>query len=91
MYAIQTNSNNRRTKSISLLRKINSHILEEDIEILETLEFLKEDLGYAHECIDNITDPLLIDSYIYQIQSLNKMYEYYVRICKERGIIADIG
>ena len=71
-------------------KKNNAHILEEDLEILEILEYLKQDLDYVHNCLDNITEPLLIDSYIYEIQSLNKKYQFYLRLCKQKGLMADI-
>lgn len=78
-------------KSYKKLRKVNAHILKEDMEILETLEVLREDLAYVHTCLDQITDPLLIDSYIYEVQAINKRYAYYLNLCRERGLMADMA
>ena len=63
-----------------------THILQEDKEILEILVMLKEDLDYVHHCLDITTDPILIDSYIYEIQSINMRYQFYMQQCKERGL-----
>lgn len=63
-----------------------SHIIEEDREVLEILELLKEDLAYVHHCLDITTDPILIDSYIYEIQSINLRYQFYMQQCKARGL-----
>ena len=79
-----------KKQGLSLFRKSNNHILEEDLEILENLEFIKEDLSHAHDCLNHITDPLLIDSFIFQIQSLNKMYQFYHNLCRDKGLVADI-
>ena len=66
--------------------KKRSHILQEDKEILEILVMLKEDLDYVHHCLDITTEPILIDSYIYEIQSINMRYQFYMQQCKERGL-----
>lgn len=63
-----------------------SHILEEDREILDILTMLKDDLQYVHHCLDITTDDLLIDSYIYEIQSINMRYQFYMQQCKARGL-----
>ncbi|MCL1936143.1 MAG: YaaL family protein [Defluviitaleaceae bacterium] len=95
MHAIDTSriieEKRRPIKSGRKLRKINSHILQEDLEILEILETLKEDLTYIHACLDEITEPLLIDSYIFEVQAINKKYQFYLQLCKARGLAADIA
>lgn len=63
-----------------------SHILEDDREIVEILQLLKEDLTYVHHCLDLTTDPILIDSYIYEIQAIHLRYQFYMQQCKERGL-----
>ena len=63
-----------------------SHLIEDDQEVLEILEMLKEDLNYVHHCLDLTTDPILIDSYIFEIQSINLRYQFYMQQCKSRGL-----
>ena len=79
-----------KKKSYKKLRQVNASILQADMEILETLEVLRDDLAYCHTCLDQITDPVLIDSYIFEIQALNKRYEFYLNLCRERGLMADM-
>lgn len=86
----KTSNVRNKEKLLLLFKKPPSKILPEDMEILTTLELLKQDLDYVHNCLNYITDPILIDSYIYQIQSINMKYQYYLQLCKERGLIADI-
>lgn len=80
-----------KRKSYKKLRKINASILKEDMEILEVLEVLKDELAYVHRCLDQITEPALIDSYIYEVQAINSRYAYYLNLCKERGLMADMA
>ena len=79
-----------KERFLLLFKKPNSNILPEDMEILTALQLLKEDLDYVHNCLDHITDPILIDSYIYQIQSINMKYQFYLQLCKERGLMAEV-
>lgn len=82
--------NKANKKGYPKLRAVNSQIVAEDMDILENLETLRHDLAYCHECLDQITNEALIDSYIFQIHSLNKRYAYYLGLCRERGLMADI-
>ncbi|GHU76623.1 hypothetical protein FACS1894188_09430 [Clostridia bacterium] len=59
---------------------------KEDIEILKMLEKIKSELRELHSNFDQVTEPVLIDSCIFEIQSLNMKYQYYHKACKERGI-----
>ena len=77
--------------SKNFFRKVNAHIAEEDLEILENLEILKQELNHLHNSIDYLTEPLLIDSCIYEIQSLNMRYQFYMQLCRQRGLAADWG
>ena len=47
------------------------------------LELRRAQAGFQDE-----TDEALIDSYIYEIISLHKKYEYYLRRAKELGLAA---
>ncbi len=58
----------------------------EDKTIIFALEDLKSNIAILHNQFNYITDPLLIDSCIYQISSLQNKYTYYLKLCKERGV-----
>ena len=60
---------------------------EEDIEIVAALEAVRSDMEFLHSCFDQITEPILVDSLIYELQAANLKYQYYISKCKERGII----
>jgi len=67
----------------------NKKISPEDMEIIEALEALKEDIDTVSNCLDYVTDPLLIDSYILELESTQLKYRFYLQLCKERGLMAD--
>ena len=60
----------------------------EDVFILATLEKLKKDLDNIHLSLDAVTDPDLIDSFIYEMNAINMRYKVYLNICKEKGLIS---
>lgn len=62
---------------------------KEDCEIIEMILKLKQDLNIVQDKLDYTTDVILIDSIIYEIKSLQKKYEFYLKLCKERGLVAD--
>jgi len=68
----------------------NKGISEEDHEIVAELNMLNDEIKSLHLGLDNITDPILIDAYIYEIQAVNMRYKYYLEICKRRGIAANV-
>jgi len=41
-------------------------------------------------CLDTLTDQNLIDAHIYEMKAVNMRYKYYLEMCKERGIMADV-
>lgn len=61
---------------------------ETDTEIIDTLYKLKSEMDFVHKNLDYTTDDVLIDSYIYEMKALNKKYEYYLKLCKEKGLSA---
>lgn len=80
---------NTKTKNVSTICKNPKILSKEDIIIVSILEKLKNDLDYAHNGLDQVIDPILIDSYIFEINSINMKYKYYLNLCKERNLIAD--
>jgi len=62
----------------------------EDIDILATLEKLKTDLDNIYKSLDSVTDPALIDSFIYERNALNMRYKFYLQRCKDKGLVCGI-
>ena len=60
----------------------------EDIFILATLEKLKKDLDTIHRSLDSVTDPVLIDSFIYEMNAVHMRYKFYLQECKERELVS---
>ena len=63
-------------------------LLSEEREIIEILEDLKQKLNLLYSQLNFVTDPALIDSYIYDIKAANSRYTYYLNRCKEKQIKA---
>ena len=78
----------QRRAASAFRRKKQLQLSKEDIYILATVEGLKKDLDTIHRSLDVVTDPDLIDSFIYEKNALNMRYKYYLQLCKEKGLIA---
>jgi len=72
-------------------RKKSKRLSREDIERVAALEAVRSDMEFLHNCFDQTTEPILVDSLIYEIKAANLKYQYYIGQCKLKGIIcADI-
>lgn len=69
--------------------KMLNNLSFEDKSIIMVLENLKSTLDIKHSQFEFITEPLLIDSCIYEISALQNKYSYYLKLCKERGLYMD--
>ena len=85
-FQIEEKSKKRKLAKVSSDR--NQQLSKEDIFILTTLEKIKSDLELIHASLDMVTDPDLIDSFIYEINALNTRYKFYLQLCKEKGIVS---
>ena len=56
-----------------------SEMDDDNKRIIDMLYDVKKELDYVHQEFDNITDAILIDSFIYEIQALNMKYQYCAR------------
>lgn len=54
--------------------------------ILEGIKKIKHDLYAVENKLNFATDPILIDSYIYELKALHMRYKFYIRLCKEKKI-----
>lgn len=61
----------------------------EEKEIFDMIYSIKNEMDLVHRSLDFTTDDMLIDSLIYELKALHKKYEYYLKICKKNGFIAD--
>ena len=59
-------------------------------EILGEIEKIKLQLVKTKMNFDMSTDEILIDSYIYEIISLNKQYQYFLRLAKKYCVSAEV-
>ena len=58
-------------------------------KVFENVRLIKEEMQVVKNNFDMETDEFLIDSYIYQMEALNKRYQYFIRQAKEKGYKAD--
>ena len=62
-------------------------LTREDMEIVAALEAVKSDMEFLHNCFDHTTDAILVDSLVYELKAANLKYQYYLNLCKEKGIV----
>ena len=69
-------------------KKARGKLSEDDSFVLTTLEQLQSDLAHVHHSLNTVTDPILIDGYIFEMNAIHMKYQFYMKLCKERGLIA---
>ena len=87
--AVSINKQIRRKKP-KLSRAASLKAKKEDMEIVLMLEQLKNNLDHLHNTLDNITDPILIDSCVYEMKALHMKYKYYLMQYKNRELATDV-
>jgi hypothetical protein len=75
------------THSFDAGKKKKLSLSSEDMEIVEALEAVKSDMDFLHNCFDHTTDAVLVDSLVYEIKAANLKFQYYLNLCKEKGIV----
>jgi hypothetical protein len=73
-------------KKAKKLRKA-KRLTREDMEIVAAIEALRSDMEFLHNCFDHTTDAVLVDSLVYELKAANLKYQYYINLCKEKGIV----
>jgi len=73
-------------KRVKKARK-SKRLTPEDIEIVAGLEAAQSDMEFLHNCFDHTTDAILIDSLIYELKAASLKHQYYISLCKEKGIV----
>ncbi len=71
---------------VALFTKQKKTLSVEDAEIINNINSVQAHLRALHHNYDYATDPMLIDSYIYEMSALYAKYDYYLKLCKEKGI-----
>jgi hypothetical protein len=72
------------------IKKVNrksDELSSEDEQIISALHTVKSDLDILHNRYDQTTDPLLLESVIYELKAANLKFMYYLNLCKDRGIV----
>ncbi|MCL2578296.1 MAG: YaaL family protein [Defluviitaleaceae bacterium] len=62
-------------------------LTREDMEIVAAIESIRSDMEFLHNCFDHTTDAILVDSLVYELKAANLKYQYYLNLCKEKGIV----
>jgi len=76
-----------RSSTIPAKMKKSRRLSREDIEIVAALEAVRSDMEFLHNSFDQTTDPILVDSLIYELKAANLKYQYYITQCKQKGIV----
>ena len=63
-------------------------IVEDDLSVTSSADILRRELADLHNRFDQATDPMLVDSIIYEMQAVQLRYMYYLDLCKARGIVS---
>lgn len=58
-------------------------------ELLMHINMVKKALDCANSNFEYVTEPELVDIYIYELKAIQLKYEYLINKAKELGIIAD--
>jgi hypothetical protein len=62
----------------------------EDEQILEAVNTIRRELEQLHNRYDNISDAILVESLIYEIKAAHMKYQYYLNLCKDKGIVCKV-
>lgn len=64
---------------------------DSDENILKEIKKVKEEIEKINVLFENVVEPNLIDSCIYELRAIQSKYAYLLRIAKERNIISKIN
>ena len=59
-------------------------------DLMVNIKNLKKEMTVVKSRFNMETDECLIDSYIYQMEALNKKYQYYLKQAKKTGMKANV-
>ena len=67
-------------------RRATRKLSQEDLEIVAALEAVQSDMDFLHSCFEHATDEVLIDSLVYELKAVHLKHQYYITLCKKKGI-----
>ena len=79
----------KSSEKIKARRAKRHGLSKEDIELVAALDTVKREMECLHNRYDQVTDPLLLDSIIYELKAAHIKYKYFLKCCKDKGIIAN--
>jgi len=68
------------------MKRKTEHLMTEGEAILSAIRQVQIQLECARNSFESVTDENLIDSYIYEIISLQKKYAYFLKTAREMGL-----
>jgi hypothetical protein len=68
----------------------NSYEMSEEDQFLQELDKAHQDWMLAHQRLDMLSSPELIDHAIYVLEAAEKKFSFYLRKAREKGIRIDI-
>ncbi len=60
----------------------------ETIKLLKKISEIEDLIDTANNVFEYALDPELIDGCIYELNALYQKHSYYIKICKDRGIVS---
>lgn len=73
--------------NMKLLKKKESKASYNEKYLLDEIAMTKAALETAYSNFDNVTEPDLIDCYIYRVNAEQKRYKYLLKLAKEREML----
>lgn len=67
-----------------------SHLSLDDKDILKNIKKLKLQMDCVYDQLNFVTDETLIDGYVYEMKSIHMKYNYYINLCKQRGLAVEL-
>ncbi len=65
-----------------------AEIEDESIQLIKKICEIEDAIDTTNNIFDYAIDPELIDGCIYELNALYQKHSYYIRICKDRGIVS---
>lgn len=76
----------KKTNSTDENNEMDLFISPNQISYTEEIQRLKERVSYAYDNLDNVVDPLLIDSWIYEINAAQLRYQFCLQQLKQPAL-----
>lgn len=61
----------------------------DDVSLVAAIQAVNAQIDVINTNLNNVSDPMLIESYIYELKALHVKFDYLTKQCKERGVTAD--